>query len=710
MRRPPFLLAGVLVVLPAVLLVALGVRTLEQDARLAEAQARERLERAAARAAQGLERGLALWDRTVAELGADQPATPPPVPPLIAQVLDGSPDAVLIRGGSRLPDILPAGRLLYTLESRSPSSSLTTPGPAVLQAGEILEIQKQDFARAAEAYRALARSTDPLVRPWALQRLARTEAKAGRRDEALRLYEALEREAGAMLGDLPADLVGGAQRCQLLSASGSSDVLTRAAFTFYRSLASGRWLLEKPRYLHYSERARQWLAGVEGTERHALGVLEALEQQKMRLADAVGEVRNAIRAPGMPGAGHRFFEVGSGQYLAFWQSTPDRGAATLLVLGEGGLRSRVWPAMFSTGASEDTAIALVAPDGAVVFTTAPTPGGGTSGAGMPPRGGAISSEQTLQDGDFLWRVRATAERPDALFAEVTRRRWLYVSMLAVMVAGLLAAGLVVGRTLRREVEVAGLKSQFVAAVSHEFRSPLTGISQLSELLVGGKVPDEARRQQYYELIHSESRRLSRLVEQVLDFARMEEGRKEYRLERVETSDWLRRTADEFQRTPAAQDKTIAVSVADGLPPLMVDAQAMAGAIHNLLDNAVKYSPGRETVWLDACPAADGAGVVITVRDEGVGIPPDEQRHLFDRFYRGRQLADVVAGTGLGLSLVKHVVAAHGGEISLTSRPGMGTTVTVTLTGFRNRDSGVGNEGPPTRRRRSGTTATPAPES
>ena len=138
------------------------------------------------------------------------------------------------------------------------------------------------------------------------------------------------------------------------------------------------------------------------------------------------------------------------------------------------------------------------------------------------------------------------------------------------------------------------------------------------------------------MIHSESRRLSRLVEQVLDFARMEDGRKEYRFERVETSGWLRRVADEFQRTPAAQGKTIAVSVPEGLPPLMVDAQAMAGAIHNLLDNAVKYSPGRDTVWLDASATADGAGVAIAVRDEGVGIPPDEQQHLFERFFRGHQ--------------------------------------------------------------------------
>jgi signal transduction histidine kinase len=667
--RTPFLLIGVLVLLPAVLLAVLGVRTLAQDTHVAEAQARERLDRAATRAAQDLERGLGLWDRAVAEASTEAPGATHPVPRLIADVLDGGPDGVLVRIESQRQDVLPGGRLLYTFEPGLPAPFGTAQPPRALEAGDVYEIQKQDYARAAQAYRALLHSADLTVRPWALQRLARTEAKARRRGEALRLYEALERETGAMIGDLPADLVGSVQRCELIASSGTPAELTRAASTFYRSLTSGRWRLERPRYLHYSERARQWLAGAAGTDRQTVDDLEATERQKIRLTDAVGDISGTIQTTGVRGAGHRLFTRGSDQYLAFWRSTPAEPGAILVVLGEICLRSRVWPAIISAAASDDIAASLVAPDGTVVFATA-----GASGAADA----SMSGEQTFQDGDFLWRVRATPQRPDALYAEVARRRWLYLAMLVVMVGGLLAASLVVGRTLKREVEVARLKSQFVAAVSHEFRSPLTGISQLSELLVGGKVTSDTRRQQYYELIHSESRRLSRLVEQVLDFARMDEGRKEYRCERVETSGWVRAVADDFQRTPAAQGKTIAVSVPEGLPPLMVDAQAMAGAIHNLLDNAVKYSPGGDTVWLDVSATAGGASVAISIRDEGVGIPPDEQQHLFERFFRGRRLTDTIAGTGLGLSLVKHVICAHGGEISVTSTPGAGTTFTVVL--------------------------------
>ncbi len=673
--RTPILVVGVLVLLPAALLVALGVRTLAQDAQLAEAQSRERLDAAAAGAAEDVERGLALWDRAVAEAASEARDAVRRLPQPIAELLAAAPDAFLMRINSRRRMILPEGRLLYTLEPQSAEPLHRGVLPAELARGEFFEIQNQDYAKAAEAYRPLIHAKDRTERAWALQRLARTEAKAGRREEALRLYEALERETEATIGDLSADLVGGFQRCELIAASGTPGELTSAASPFYRSLVGGRWRLERPRYLYYSTRARAWLAEASGSDRQAIDGLEAIEREKARLANAVGAISTTIRSPGAPPVGHRLFTFDDRRYLAFWRFTPADPASVLIVLGETCLRERVWPAMFSVTRPVETALSLVAPDGAVVFATDGAPAAAASVA---------AREQTFQDGEVLWRVRATPTRPDALYAEVARRRWLYLSMLIVMVGGLLTAGLFAARTLRREVEVARLKSQFVAAVSHEFRSPLTGISQLSELLVGGKVADDRRRQQYYELIHSESRRLSRLVEQVLDFARMEDGRKEYRFERVETAGWVRAVVGEFQREPAAQGKRIAVSVLEGLPPLMVDVQAMTGAIHNLLDNAVKYSPGRDTVWLDASPTADGASVTIAIRDEGVGIPADEQRHLFERFFRGRALAGAVAGTGLGLSLVKQVVTAHGGEVSVTSKPGEGTTFTITLHGTRDR--------------------------
>jgi signal transduction histidine kinase len=223
--------------------------------------------------------------------------------------------------------------------------------------------------------------------------------------------------------------------------------------------------------------------------------------------------------------------------------------------------------------------------------------------------------------------------------------------------------------------VARLKSQFVSAVSHEFRTPLTGIRHYGEMLLHDRVTTEERKHHYYALVVGAAERLSRLVEDVLDFARMEEGRQEYKSEPIEPSSWLRGTASEFQATLAA-DRQVECAIPDVLPQLRGDASALARAVHNLLDNAVKYSPASPTVWLSA--RAEEGKVIVDVRDEGVGIPRDEQAHVFDRFFRGRETASTTRGAGLGLSLVQHIVAAHGGRVSVSSEPGRGTTMTVAL--------------------------------
>jgi len=226
------------------------------------------------------------------------------------------------------------------------------------------------------------------------------------------------------------------------------------------------------------------------------------------------------------------------------------------------------------------------------------------------------------------------------------------------------------------MEVARLKSEFVSAVSHEFRSPVTGIRQLAEILLRGQ-PSEERRLQYYELIGHESDRLARLVENVLDFSRMEEGRKEYRLEPLEAGAWLRAVVEEFRAEVAQRGYRLEADLPERLPSLLADREALTSALHNLLDNAVKYSPSCKTVWLQA--EASGDSLTIRVRDRGLGIAEEDQPHVFEKFYRGSTAAAThVKGAGLGLSLVRHIVTAHGGLVACESRPGEGSTFSMLL--------------------------------
>ena len=297
--------------------------------------------------------------------------------------------------------------------------------------------------------------------------------------------------------------------------------------------------------------------------------------------------------------------------------------------------------------------------------------------GSTQAGSDLRATRTLNAGGISWEVVVTPKDAAAFGAGSRRRSSLYFAMLPLMLALLASGGYLIARTVRREVEVARLKSDFVSTVSHEFRSPLTGIRQLAELLARGRVPNEGKRHQYYDLILRESERLGRLVESVLDFARMEDGRKQYRFEPLETVAWLNGVALEFESEASRSGYVLEASIPDELPRVSGDREALSTAVRNLLDNAVKYSPESKTVWLDA--QAVDERVRIRVRDRGVGIAARQQPQVFEKFYRvDGELSKTVKGVGLGLSLVRHIVEAHHGTVSVESREGEGSTFSIEL--------------------------------
>jgi signal transduction histidine kinase len=293
---------------------------------------------------------------------------------------------------------------------------------------------------------------------------------------------------------------------------------------------------------------------------------------------------------------------------------------------------------------------------------------------LRPRGyapAALSALRPLADPELPWIVEAAPRDPAALERSLRNREMLYLAALALVLTALASGVYLTARAVRREMETARLQSDFVATVSHEFRSPLTGIRQLAELLDAGVVTDEARRREYFGLILNESGRLSRLVENILDFSRLEAGRKQYRMESIDTSAWLKDIA------AALRNPRLTLDVPDGLPPAYGDRDALISVVANLLDNAFKYSPPEQPVTLRA-GSANGA-VTVSVTDRGPGIPPQEQQRVFDRFYRGAgELAENVKGAGIGLSLVKRIIEDHGGSVALDSRPGEGSTFTISL--------------------------------
>jgi signal transduction histidine kinase len=281
----------------------------------------------------------------------------------------------------------------------------------------------------------------------------------------------------------------------------------------------------------------------------------------------------------------------------------------------------------------------------------------------------LSSGSLLQCDVFL-------TNPALLYSRQTVRARIFTLLL--MLATLSAAfGLAwAHRSFRREARLNELKSNFISSVSHELRAPLASMRLLSEGLQTGRIADIPKQREYFGFLVQECRRLSSLVENVLDFSRIEQNRRTYTMENAD----IREIGAAAVRTvsPIAEERGVKVlyeqSAGDEVIA-KVDALAMQQALVNLLDNAIKHSPPGESVRLELSEALDA--IRFTVTDKGPGIPLSEQKKIFERFYRlGSELRRETEGVGIGLSIVKHIVDAHGGHIEVRSRPGAGAEFIV----------------------------------
>jgi signal transduction histidine kinase len=267
----------------------------------------------------------------------------------------------------------------------------------------------------------------------------------------------------------------------------------------------------------------------------------------------------------------------------------------------------------------------------------------------------------------------------ATAAQVARRNFLLNIALSVALAAVLLGGIVLAlRTASREMRLSQMKNDFVSNVSHELRTPLASIRVFGELLRLGRVdnPDKAR--EYGEYIETESRRLTQLINNILDFSSIESGRKSYRFERSDLEQLVGETLRTFGIRLRQSGFRISFAGPDlPLPPVWIDAGSLTQSLSNLLDNAVKYSNGSSEIEVSL--RREGSWVVIAVRDHGIGIPRDEQGKIFERFHRvSTGLVHDVKGSGLGLSIVQHIVQAHGGKVAVESRVGEGSTFSIHL--------------------------------
>ena len=523
-----------------------------------------------------------------------------------------------------------------------PDASVETPAslPA-LAAAEILEFQTRDLAAASSAYRNQSRSTDAPVRAAALLALARVLRQTGDREGALEAYAELERLGPILVAGQPAALVALQGRCKVFDEAKDPAGLRTAAAALANVIHAGTYPLDRATFGLYRDMLDHWGAG-------------AAPAEALIRTEAAIRIWESWRAGELPARGRRVMRLERGPALAVWA-----GESTA---------PRLW---IATTADLDAQLAALRTDRALHVTIFDSDG--TRLLGDPPSANAFS----LTPADTrLPYVLSIAPAAQGIEGAVSRRRLVIGGLVGVLLL-ILAAAYGLYRATSRELALARQQSDFVSAVSHEFRTPLTSMRHLTDLLVSRGVTSEERRTHYYALLAHETERLYRMVEALLSFGRIEAGAYAFRLEPVEPPDVLQTVVEEFRAESLAKGREIACEIDSSLPSILADRETLARALWNLIENAAKYSDPGTPIRVFATRRDDF--VLIGVGDCGAGIAPGERDRIFQKFVRGTGAKRAgVRGVGIGLALVKRIVEAHGGSVRVESEPGRGSTFTLVL--------------------------------
>jgi len=638
MRAPANLTAVFLAVAAVAVsaLVWIGAGIVRRDRALEIRRFDERREAAADRLVASLERALASDERLLA--GTAKPAGSP--------LLQNG--AIHIIADASGFSVWPERGLLYT---PVPAPLRESPAETFREA-ESLEYADRDSGRAVTLLRRLAESRDPAVEAGAQLRLARNLRKTGRAEEALDVYRDLSTVTVAGLSGTPADLVACSARCALLEELGRTDRLGREAQALAEGLGNGRWQLDRATWHYYADKSQRWL-----------GRPVEADPARQAMADAVEWVWRRWNTGQLAesGSSGRRAVSGATPVVVLWRASNERLAA--LVVGARCQRQSWFEPALAALDRPGIGIAILDERDRVLH-------------GIAPRAEQPQTRRLAAATGLPWTVVAATTDVAGELRAFTQRRQLMVMGLGALGLLIVAASYLIGRAVSRELAAARLQSDFVSAVSHEFRTPLTALAQFTEILGEHEDAPIDKRRTFHEAQARATRRLTRLVESLLDFGRMEAGARPYRLEPIDAAEVTEDVVRDFRPDVEQAGFTVEYRGPAGPAVVNADREALTQAIWNLLDNAVKYSGESRVVRVEVEQAGE---VLIRVRDEGFGIPAPEMKRIFRKFARGSAATEHgVKGTGIGLAMVKHIVDAHAGRVVVDSEPGRGSTFTIIL--------------------------------
>ena len=619
-RRLVLLVVGLTIISLAVLLW-LGGLLLERDRQLEVQEAAESTARATTTVVAAIDRALsAVGDR------------------LSSGATEWPPGAVAVEITAASLHTTPVGRVAYlpVVPDRADPPADLFPDVDVLDA-------RGDAGDSIVALQRLIQSSDSAVQAGALLRLARLERKRGRVNPSRAAYDRLAAMGDVHVAGAPASLVATYGIGALLETLGRPDDVRALGRTLLTDLQRGRWGITSGVYRTYLEDARRW-AGIE-EQPPAAG--EVLAQSIAGLWDR----RAGLLSMPPRRSGYDRLATAGDEAIVIWRREADT------------IRAAIATSEVAWNDWLKDARAVARDQGATVALAAP---------GTTPFPAIRAVEAHLP-----WDVFITASPAASLHAKFQTRRRLLIGGFAVTVPLALLASWIIVRGVRREVAMARLKTQFLATVSHEFRTPLTSLRQFTERLREHPELAPADRGACYDVQSRAADRLSELVESLLDFGRLEAGARPFVFVNEDAGAFVRSVVEDFKSHQPHSAGPVCLEIPHDPAPVCVDASMLRRAVSNLLDNAVKYSP--EVIDITVSVRRESGQVAIAVRDRGLGIPRAEQSAIFTMFHRGEEAESrAIRGTGLGLAIVREIVGAHHGRVTVQSEPGRGSTFTIWL--------------------------------
>ncbi len=553
---------------------------------------------------------------------------------------------------------------------------------------ENAEFRRRDFLDAVSLYKSiLDRADDKQVKAWLLNRIARCEIKQGRFSQALNAYRSIIANFSGLFTESgrPLDYFSRVAMMDAFRAAKDHESFFRESLLTFRLLEQNVWSLDGEQIKMYATALKNTIDQVTA-ESSSENIPEDYSESVSDIQTTIDEkwqmwqMAEAVKRSTLPETRERQGNLGSDNQQVHKSAFvfEDDDILVLLI---------AFPNE-DAGSNREYLGSLVHASDLTEVIDTQTKENGLSDVSLVVRSSlsdiVVFGDENANRGsaaitDYFpenfppWRIELY-QAGDGESGFSLHKNIFFWTILALLVIVFFGSGLII-RTIVQEVNLLNLKSEFIASVSHEFKTPLTAMGAVLERLMSDEVKDPKKTKEYYKILSRDSERLKRLVKNVLDFTKIEDGKREYKLASIDITKLVRQEVDSFQNENRMTGVRVDTEMDDNIPHVKADEEAMSQALHNVLDNAAKFSGPEKNIHINILRRQDS--VEIAVQDRGIGIPENEQKKVFEKFYRGKQASSISpTGTGLGLTLVKHIMDAHFGDVIIKSQPGKGARVSL----------------------------------